>query len=60
MAAPPPYQVIERGANHQVWERMVYQAGPNGTTVGKTNRYTELASGLNFLNSYGQLTPGTN
>ena len=59
-AAPPssaPYQVVERGAGHQVWQRTVQVAGPNGSVVSRTNRYTEIASGLNFLNSYGQFAP---
>jgi hypothetical protein len=48
--------VVERGANHRVWERTVYEPGPNGTVVGKKHRVTELATGLNYLRN-GQWTP---
>lgn len=47
---PTPFSIVERGENHQVWERTVYESGPNGTVVARKHRYTELASGLNFRN----------
>ena len=40
-----------------VWERTVYVPGTNGTVVAKKSRYIEFATGLNFVNSYGQCAP---
>ena len=48
LPAPTAYSVVEQGANHRVWERMVYEQGPNGTVVPRKHQYTELASGLNY------------
>jgi hypothetical protein len=50
------YQVVERGANHQVWRKESYERLPNGKIVTHPHQYTELASGLNYLNN-GQWTP---
>jgi len=49
-AAPPPTppQVVERGANHSVWQRTVYETKPDGTVVPKIHKFTELATGLNY------------
>ena len=47
---PTAYQVVGQGANQRVWERTVYEPGPNGTVVGKKHRIVELATGMNFLN----------
>ena len=55
LPAPTAFSVIERGANHRVWERTVYEPGPNGTVVAKKHRVTELATGLNCLRN-GQWT----
>ncbi len=46
---PTPYQIVERGANQQVWERTVYELGTNGTVVAKKHRLVELATGKNYL-----------
>jgi hypothetical protein len=46
---PTPYQVINQGANNRVWERTVYEPGPGGKAIPKKHRYTELATGLNYL-----------
>lgn len=46
---PTPYQVVDQGANNNVWERTVYERAPDGSVVPKKHRYTELATGLNYL-----------
>jgi hypothetical protein len=48
LPAPTPWSVAASDANSRVWERTVYRSGPNGAVVARTQRYTELASGLNF------------
>jgi hypothetical protein len=50
---PPPtdYQVVQSDANSRVWQRETHEIGPNGEITTNTQSYTELASGLNFLNS---------
>jgi hypothetical protein len=50
-AQDTPYEVIERGPNHRVWQRTNSVAGPEGKLVLQVHRYTELASGLNFWDS---------
>jgi Concanavalin A-like lectin/glucanases superfamily len=45
---PTPYAVVERGANHQVWQSTTYETMPTGRTVSHTHTYIELATGLNF------------
>jgi hypothetical protein len=54
--ADTAYQVVERGANHQVWRKESYERLPNGKIVTHPHQYTELASGLNYLNN-GRWTP---
>jgi hypothetical protein len=49
LPAPTAYGVVEQGANHRVWERTVYEQGPNGTVIGRKHQVTELATGLNYL-----------
>ncbi len=44
------YQVVERGANYSVLQRTTVENGTNCV-----HRYIELATGLNYTNSYGQL-----
>ena len=56
LPAPTAYSVVENGPNHRVWERILYESGPNGTVVGRKHRVTELSTGLNFLQN-GQWTP---
>jgi hypothetical protein len=43
------YQVTERDANSQVWQRVDYETLPSGKTVPHIHKYTELATGLNHL-----------
>ena len=56
---PPPtaYEVTAQDGNSQVWERTVYQAGPNGEITTNLQTYTELASGLNYIDSTGAWQP---
>jgi len=46
--APTVYSVVANDANSRVWERTIYEKGPNGTVIPKKHQYTELASGLNY------------
>jgi hypothetical protein len=46
--APTSFAVVERGGNHRVWERLVYEISPSGRIVAKPHRYTELATGMYF------------
>jgi hypothetical protein len=48
LPAPTAYSVVANDANSRVWERMVYEQGPNGTVVARKHQFTELASGLNY------------
>lgn len=52
--ADTAYAVVERGANHRIWEKTSYEPGPNGQAVPKIHRYTELASGLHYKDANGQ------
>lgn len=45
--APTPYSIVANDANSRVWQRTVYEQGPNGQVIPKSHSYTELASGLN-------------
>jgi hypothetical protein len=40
------YNVIERGPNHRLWQRVALRTNDFGQTVATTNRFLELASGL--------------
>ena len=42
------YTVVERGANHRVWEKTTFELGPNGATYPKKHHYTELATGMHY------------
>ena len=46
---PTPYSIVGQDANSQVWQQTTYETAPDGTTIPKVHRYTELASGLNHL-----------
>ena len=48
------YSVVERGANHRVWQKISYELGPNGQPVPRIHRYTELATGMNYKDANGQ------
>jgi hypothetical protein len=53
---PTPYQAGERGPHHTVWQRTVFEQRPDGEIASRVQQYTELASGLNFLEN-GRYTP---
>ncbi len=38
--------VVERRADHRVWQRTTYETGPNGVSVPKLHKYVECASGI--------------
>lgn len=44
-----PYQAVESGPNHTLWQRITYDKGPNGQVMPQVHKYTELATGLNHL-----------
>jgi hypothetical protein len=46
-----PYAMVDRGANHRVWQRTTYETRPDGKQIPHIHKYTELATGLNFWNS---------
>ena len=48
-----PYAVVERGANHQVWQKTVYETRPDGRQIPHIHQYTELATGLNYQDKSG-------
>lgn len=50
---PPstPWQVVEQGANHNLWQMTSYELGPDGKVTPHRHQYTELASGLNYKDS---------
>lgn len=50
------YSVVERGANHNIWERTTYETDNLGVVLPRTNRVTELATGLNYPKG-GQWVP---
>ncbi len=53
---PTPYQTVSVGTNFRVWQRLTYEPMPNGQMLPHVHRYTELASGLNYLDSSGLWT----
>ena len=42
------YNIIARGADHRIWERVDNETNVSGKVVQRVHRYTELASGLHF------------
>jgi hypothetical protein len=56
--APTDYQIVQQDANSRVWEREIYEQGPNGQIVARPHKFTELATGLNHLVN-GQFVPST-
>jgi hypothetical protein len=47
-------QVIEKGPHHRVWSHVTTNTTPDGQAVLKTNRYTELATGLHYRDQNGE------
>jgi hypothetical protein len=54
ISSATPYAAVNMDGNSRVWERTTYETGTNGETIRKEHRYTELGTGLNYRNSYGQ------
>lgn len=44
-----PYAVVDRGANHRVWQRTTYETTPDGRQIPQIHKYTELATGLHYF-----------
>jgi hypothetical protein len=58
MFLPTASSAVSRDAHSTVWERTVYERGPNGTVAPRQSRFTELSTGLNFRDSItGQYRP---
>jgi len=54
LPAATEYRVVDIGANHRVWQRETYEAGPNGQIMTHIHTYHELASGMNYKDASGQ------
>jgi hypothetical protein len=54
LPAATEYRVVDIGANHRVWQRETYEAGPNGQIMTHVHTYHELASGMNYKDTNGQ------
>ena len=48
---PTPWQVVEQGVNHNLWQMTSYELGLDGKVTPHRHQYTELASGLNYKDS---------
>ena len=55
--ATTPHQVVDKGANYQVWQWQTFEPLANGQTLTHNHSITELASGLNYQNANGQWMP---
>ena len=51
------YSIVERGSSYNIFARSVLETGPGGRSVLRQHRYTEIASGLNYLSETGSWTP---
>jgi hypothetical protein len=49
LSVPTPYSIVQRGANHQDWERYTFEKAPDGSLVAKRHSFVELATGMNYL-----------
>ena len=56
LPAATAYRVVELGANHRVWQHETYEQGPAGQVMTHVHSYTELASGMNYLDANDQWT----
>jgi RHS repeat-associated protein len=43
-----PYAIVHNEANSRTWERTTYEQLPSGQVIPHTQRYEEVATGLNF------------
>ncbi len=48
-AVESPPTIVERGANHRVWARVVLETNRLGEIIARTNSYTELETGMHYL-----------
>src|SRR5882724_7853125 len=51
---PTPYAVVESGPNHRVWQNTTYETGPNGEQRAHVHKYTELGTGMNYVDASGR------
>src|SRR6266853_1053755 len=51
LADAPSFSIAERGPHHRVVQTATPQTGADGATTYRTNIYTELASGMHYLNN---------
>jgi len=51
--ADTAFRVVDSGPSHRVWQRETYELSPDGNVVSRVHKFTELASGLNYLDSNG-------
>ena len=45
------YQVTKRGPNQKVWQKTDYEIAADGRRLPHVHQFTELASGMNYLNN---------
>ncbi len=50
---PKPYVIVKQDDNSQIWQRERYSIDPNGCIVTNYEKYSEIASGLNFKSANG-------
>ncbi len=50
---PKPYVIVKQDDNSQIWQRERYSTDPNGSIVTNYEKYSEIASGLNFKSANG-------
>jgi len=56
--SPTPYSIIANDANSRIWERTLSEQGAKGQSTSQIQRYTELATGLNYQDpTTGQWVP---
>ena len=48
LPAPTPYAVVGQDGNSRVWQRTIYELGPQGQVMARNHYVTEIASGLNY------------
>ncbi|HWW03184.1 MAG TPA: hypothetical protein VNZ64_26015 [Candidatus Acidoferrum sp.] len=46
---PEPYQVVERGPHHRIWQRVTWIPDPFGSFTPVTNSYTEVQTSMAHL-----------
>ncbi|MDE3068756.1 MAG: hypothetical protein KGJ60_14575, partial [Verrucomicrobiota bacterium] len=46
-ASATPWAVVERGANHNLWQRTTYETTPSGQTISHVHQYIQIETGLN-------------